>query len=119
MGRVTKGGLIAHLHKFQNTNILGVSSVIFGKGATRLQNGDDCNNCNEQGVWIKHGDNTSIVINNAPWPKTGFVLWYITPYQDDNSLTRYGVQVTFSYYGIKARRHNGDGAWTEWADILS
>ena len=93
--------------------------MILGNGAKKLQNGDDCNDCNAQGVWIKHKDGTSLVVNNSPWSNIGFVLWYISPYQDNNSLRRYGLQVAFSYQGIKARKHTGEESWTEWANIFS
>ena len=99
--------------------ILGVSSVILGNGAQKLQNGDDCNDCNAQGVWIKHSDASAIVVGNSPWGNKGFVLWYISPYQDVASLAKYGLQVAFSYSGIKVRKHNGVEIWTEWTDIFS
>lgn len=113
------------VHRKHNTAlrpgmILGVSSVILGNGAQKLQNGDDCNDCNAQGVWIKHKDGaSSLVVNNSPWSNAGFVLWYISPYQDNASLTEYGLQVAFSCQGIKARRHTGGESWTEWANIFS
>ena len=93
--------------------------MILGNEAKRFQNGDDCNDCNAQGVWIKHSDASAIVVGNSPWGNKGFVLWYISPYQDVASLTRYGLQVAFSYSGIKVREHNGVGIWTEWTDIFS
>ena len=104
-------GLTSHL-------FLGVATVMMGKSATRLVNGDDCDNCNRQGVWIKHSDASNITVSNSPFSSSkAFVLWYLSPYQDEASLARYGVQMAFGHFGIKARTVQG-GNWGEWTTIL-